>query len=268
MARRVGSATAFRRRATDSVRPCPRRRPDRPRCRSRRGPGTRGTSRSRRTGRGRTAARWPAATSGDAGQPLGGCHTTPPGYRHQRPTASRIGADHVAPGLLDDGERLLPRDVRRGPRPPKKVDVRLGAVRVIPASDGTVQERRPVLGGLRGHLESSGTVPTAPWTASHSARRDRSRCGAGMVRQHLQLGEAGSSGRRPRRRGHAPPASSRPSNISASFGTRACIEGRAATDRSQERSVANEGAAVTHRPSWRRLRLSVNIGIRPILGYY
>ena len=54
--------------------------------------------------------------------------------------------------------------------------------------------------------------------------------------------------------------SSRPSNISASFGYRACIDGRAATERSQERSVANEGAAVTDVGPWSSVS-SVNIGI-------
>jgi len=39
--------------------------------------------------------------------------------------------------------------------------------------------------------------------------------------------------------------SSRPSNISASCGYRACIEGRAATERSHERSQASDGAAMT-----------------------
>jgi len=55
--------------------------------------------------------------------------------------------------------------------------------------------------------------------------------------------------------------SSRPLNISASFGYRACIEGRAATERSQERSVTSEGVALTDFVLG-PVASSVNIGIR------
>ncbi len=54
--------------------------------------------------------------------------------------------------------------------------------------------------------------------------------------------------------------SSRPLNISASCGYRACIEGRAATERSQERSQAKEGEAATDGRVWVSAS-SVNIGI-------
>ena len=55
--------------------------------------------------------------------------------------------------------------------------------------------------------------------------------------------------------------SSRPLNISASCGYRACIEGRAATERSHERSDAREGDAVTDAGLGVAVS-SVNIGIR------
>ena len=60
--------------------------------------------------------------------------------------------------------------------------------------------------------------------------------------------------------------SSRPLNISASFGYRACMEGRAATERSHERSVTKDGVALTALVSGTAAS-SVNIGIRPILEY-
>ena len=56
--------------------------------------------------------------------------------------------------------------------------------------------------------------------------------------------------------------SSRPLNISASFGYLACIEGRAATERSQERSVASEAEEVTDGCRSRATVSSVNIGIQ------
>jgi len=49
-------------------------------------------------------------------------------------------------------------------------------------------------------------------------------------------------------------------NISASCGYRACIEGRAATERSHDRSLANEGAAVTDVAVGSAIS-SVNIGM-------
>jgi len=49
-------------------------------------------------------------------------------------------------------------------------------------------------------------------------------------------------------------------NISASCGYRACIEGRAATERSHDRSLANDGAADTDEEAGGVIS-SVNIGI-------
>ena len=54
--------------------------------------------------------------------------------------------------------------------------------------------------------------------------------------------------------------SSRPLNMSASFGYRTCIDGRAATWSNHERSLAREGAAVTDFRDGRTVS-SVNIGI-------
>jgi len=106
-----------------------------------------------------------------------------------------------------------------------------------------------------------GTVATAVSIACHSASGEVSpRAPVWCARTCISVKQV-SSGSPDQKFRTRSARSSRPLNISASCGYLACIEGRAATDRSHDRSLANEGPAVTD------LRLactgsSVNIGIQ------
>jgi len=99
-----------------------------------------------------------------------------------------------------------------------------------------------------GMAKSSGIVSTASSMAAHTASGSLARTApACWTNTCISVKHIPSelSPQKPRTRSAR---SSRPLNISARFGYRACMEGRAATERSQERSVASEGPALTVLP--------------------
>ena len=101
-------------------------------------------------------------------------------------------------------------------------------------------------GVSEGISRSSGTVATASSMADHSTSGSvtltASACWASTCSSVKQDSSAVVSFQKVRTRSAR---SSRPSNISARFGYRACIEGRAATWRSQERSETKDADALT-----------------------
>ena len=101
-----------------------------------------------------------------------------------------------------------------------------------------------------GMSRSRGTLATADSSARHRASGSVSEVApARWARTCISVKHV-SSDPSPQKPRTTSARSSRPLNISASCGYRACIEGRAATERSHERSQANEGAAVTDGRVW------------------
>ena len=92
---------------------------------------------------------------------------------------------------------------------------------------------------------SNGIVPTASSMAAHTASGSVARRAPACCTRTCISVKHISSEQSPQKLRTRSARSSRPLNISARFGYRACIEGRAATERSQERSVASEGLALT-----------------------
>ena len=101
-------------------------------------------------------------------------------------------------------------------------------------------------GDSEGISRSSGTVATASSMADHSTSGSvtvtASACWASTCISVKQASSSEQSFQNVRTRSAR---SSRPLNISASLGCRACMEGRAATCKSQERSVTSEADALT-----------------------
>ncbi len=154
-------------------------------------------------------------------------------------------SNHVATALQHDGQRLLPHVVHGGPDLSQETQVRRQQVGGLLQSAEPVQVHGPVLGLFGGQLEVEGNVCTPVSIARHRASASvwvmapawwaRICISVKQVSSVLSLQKLRTRLAR----------SSRPSNISANWGYRACIEGRAATERSQDRSLANDGAAVT-----------------------
>ena len=260
MASRVGSATALSLRATDSVRaramtsPCPTPIPMMTR------PSTSMYMHEPKKRQGTNRRGWPASTPARISGIRAARMSHPPGIKSSsdcprsycattwRPASSMMGSAccHMSSTGAQTSSKRSRYDRRRA-----------GDSRSMRKRERYISRSSGVSEGMD---RSRGTVATACSMADHSSSGSVvATAPACWARTCISVKQVSSEPSQKSRTRSA--RSSRPVNISANFGYRACMEGRAATDRSQERSVANEGVADTAFSGGSSIA-SVNIGIR------